>query len=99
MGRQTDRQTDRLQNQCLMSPTFRSGEIRDIVLSPFGARRIWLAIINNPDFCILFYIFELLLYKSLFTENSVATEKQSSASLNIQTRYNTKYNDQVHHSS
>ena len=38
------------------------------------------------------------LYKSLFTENSVATQKHRSTSINTK-RYNTKYNDQVHHSS
>jgi len=34
-------------------------------------------------------------YKSLFAENSVATQKHGSTT-KIQTRYNTKYNNQVH---
>jgi len=37
----------------------------------------------------------VLLYKSLFAENSAATQKQYSTSVN--TNKNTKYNDQVHH--
>jgi len=36
-----------------------------------------------------------IIYKSLFTENSVATQKQYSTS--IKYKQNTKYNDQVHH--
>jgi len=54
------------------------------VLKPSVSMRLF--ILERANFHTLLYI-----YKSLFTENSVATQKQ------YRTSINTKYNDQVHH--